>query len=80
MKGRFPITNLSGKHETERFIRSEYPEHVPSGLDVAPWLWAHNPQLTITIGPRALPIPRADKLKSESAILPERREVRIGAD
>ncbi len=55
MKGRFPITNLSGKHDTERFIVSEYPGYVPSEIDVAPWLWAHDPQLTITVGPRQLP-------------------------
>ncbi len=55
MKGRFPITHLSGKRDEERFIRSEYPEYVSSGLDVAPWLWAHDPQLTITTGPSQLP-------------------------
>ncbi len=58
MKGRFPITNLSGKHDTERFCVSEYPDYVPSGLDVAPFLTWSNPQLTITVGPRELPIPR----------------------
>ncbi len=50
MKGRFPITNLGGKQDSERFCVSEYPEFVPSGLDVAPFLTWANPQLTITVG------------------------------